>query len=228
MLATTSEGDVATLSLATIAPTLLAKVEPEYTKAALDAKVEGTVTLSATIDETGTSHSVSAVKLLGFGLDEKAMECVLKWRFNPGTRNGKPVKSAAASGKPLARMDTGVGHLVLSCAQFHWLPASQDVAKLQNQAPYASEKRTRYLQTILLVLRGCEQIRSMISAEHIALESPGFGPQLHSSFGDPQTNRQDKEREVGQRPASIRMQLNLGTIAQECRPGRHYSSQISR
>ena len=76
-------------------PTLLAKSEPEYTKAALDAKVEGTVVLNIVIDEAGIPKETSVVNALGFGLDEQAQQCVLRWRFNPKTINGEPVGTEA-------------------------------------------------------------------------------------------------------------------------------------
>ena len=78
-----------------LSPTLRTKVEPEYSKAALQAKLEGTVRLSIVVNEEGIPEDVSVLKSLGMGLDEKAKECVLKWRFNPGTKNGKPVATSA-------------------------------------------------------------------------------------------------------------------------------------
>jgi TonB family protein len=78
-----------------IPATLRTKAEPEYSKAALQTKLEGTVLLSIVINEEGIPQDVSVLTSLGMGLDENAKECVLKWRFNPATKNGKPVSSTA-------------------------------------------------------------------------------------------------------------------------------------
>jgi TonB family protein len=76
-------------------PKLLSKVEPEYTQAALDAKLEGAVVLSIVVNQQGVPENVSIIKSLGMGLDENAKACVLKWRFDPGTKDGKPVRVRA-------------------------------------------------------------------------------------------------------------------------------------
>lgn len=72
-------------------PKLLSKVEPEYSPEARKAKYQGTVLLYATIGVDGIPRDIMVVHSLGLGLDEKAVECVSKWRFKPGTRDGKPV-----------------------------------------------------------------------------------------------------------------------------------------
>jgi len=73
------------------APTLLSKVEPEYSEEARKAKYQGTVTLYIQVDPTGKAINMRVLHSLGLGLDEKAMEAVKKWRFKPGTKDGKPV-----------------------------------------------------------------------------------------------------------------------------------------
>ncbi|HXK02835.1 MAG TPA: energy transducer TonB [Verrucomicrobiae bacterium] len=73
------------------APTLLSKVEPEYSEEARKAKYQGTVTLYIQVDPTGKAINMRVLHSLGLGLDEKAMEAVKKWRFRPGTKDGKPV-----------------------------------------------------------------------------------------------------------------------------------------
>jgi TonB family protein len=76
-------------------PTLRVKVEPRYSEAAKNARLEGSVLLSIVINEDGIPRNISVVKSLGMGLDENAKECVAKWRFNPATKDGKPVASLA-------------------------------------------------------------------------------------------------------------------------------------
>jgi TonB family protein len=77
------------------APSIRAKFDPEYTPEAQDAKLSGTVLLSVVIGTDGIAHDINVVKPLGMGLDEKAVEAVQKWLFNPGMKNGEPVNVRA-------------------------------------------------------------------------------------------------------------------------------------
>jgi TonB family protein len=73
------------------APTLLQKIEPEYSEEARKAKYQGTVTLYIQVDPSGKAINMKVLHSLGLGLDEKAMEAVKKWKFKPGTKDGKAV-----------------------------------------------------------------------------------------------------------------------------------------
>ena len=73
------------------APTVIYKVEPEYSEEARKAKFSGTVLLSVIIDANGNPREIRVARPLGLGLDEKAIEAVSKWRFRPGTKGGRPV-----------------------------------------------------------------------------------------------------------------------------------------
>lgn len=77
------------------APTLVFKVEPEYSEEARKAKFQGTVVLYVVVDEKGSPRDLRVVRPLGLGLDEKAIEAVTKWRFRPGYKDGKAVPVAA-------------------------------------------------------------------------------------------------------------------------------------
>jgi TonB family protein len=76
-------------------PRLILKVEPEYSDEARKAKYSGTVQLAVVVDEHGIPRDIHVVRYLGLGLDEKAVEAVGHWRFQPGLRNGKPVRVQA-------------------------------------------------------------------------------------------------------------------------------------
>jgi periplasmic protein TonB len=72
-------------------PSIIHKVEPEYSEEARKAKWQGTVQLSVIIDETGHPRDIKVAQSLGLGLDQKAIEAVEKWLFKPGLKDGKPV-----------------------------------------------------------------------------------------------------------------------------------------
>jgi protein TonB len=76
-------------------PTLLQRVEPEYSEEARKAKFQGVVVLYCEVTERGVCQNLKVVRALGLGLDEKAIEAVKKWKFNPGRKDGKPVTVAA-------------------------------------------------------------------------------------------------------------------------------------
>lgn len=72
-------------------PKVLSKVDPEYTKEAKDAKIEGTVVFQMTVRPDGHAHDIRIVRSLDSGLDEKAREAIENWEFEPGKKDGKPV-----------------------------------------------------------------------------------------------------------------------------------------
>ena len=74
-----------------IAPTLRYKVEPEYSEEALKARLQGAVLLYVQVNPSGKPVNMRILHSLGLGLDEKAMEAVKTWIFEPGMRDDKAV-----------------------------------------------------------------------------------------------------------------------------------------
>jgi protein TonB len=75
-------------------PTILSRVEPQYSEEARKARYQGTVVLEAIVKRDGTVDILRVVRSLGFGLDENAIQALKQWRFKPGMRNGIPVDVA--------------------------------------------------------------------------------------------------------------------------------------
>ena len=71
-------------------PSLIYRSEPEYSAEATLARVQSSVILSIIVGEDGRAHDIRVAQGAGFGLDEKAVEAMDKWRFNPGTHDGHP------------------------------------------------------------------------------------------------------------------------------------------
>jgi TonB family protein len=65
--------------------------DPEFSEKARVAGYQGTCTLSLIVDVDGKPRDIKVVHALGMGLDEKAIEAVRAWRFEPGRKDGKPV-----------------------------------------------------------------------------------------------------------------------------------------
>jgi protein TonB len=49
-----------------------------------------------TVGTDGLLTNIRVVKSLGKGLDEKAVEAVQKWKFEPGKKDGQPVAAEIA------------------------------------------------------------------------------------------------------------------------------------
>jgi protein TonB len=75
-------------------PTVLFRVEPNYSEEARKANYQGTVLLSAIVRRDGRIEILRVLRGLGLGLDENAVAALRQWKFNPGTRNGEPVDVA--------------------------------------------------------------------------------------------------------------------------------------
>ena len=76
-------------------PKVVSKVEPDYTDAARNAKIEGPVVLSLIVDTQGQAQKIRVTKSLDKGMDQQAIAAIEKWRFAPGIKDGKPVRAAA-------------------------------------------------------------------------------------------------------------------------------------
>jgi bla regulator protein blaR1 len=77
------------------APKVLSMIQPDYTQEAKDAKIQGTVRLSVEVDTDGRAKNITVTTPLGAGLDQNAIGAVAAWRFEPGKKDGVPVKVLA-------------------------------------------------------------------------------------------------------------------------------------
>jgi TonB family protein len=73
------------------APRTLYAPDPEYSEEARKAKYQGTVILWVVVGPDGRVHDMKVVRPLGLGLDEKALEAVKQWKFEPARKDGQPV-----------------------------------------------------------------------------------------------------------------------------------------
>jgi len=64
-----------------------------YPELAKRAGLQGKVLIQAFIDEKGNVTYTKVIKGLGGGIDEMASDVIRTTKFNPGTQNGKPVKT---------------------------------------------------------------------------------------------------------------------------------------
>jgi protein TonB len=73
------------------APRILFAPDPEYSEEARKAKYQGTVVLWVVVAPDGRPRDVRVQRSLGLGLDEKAVEAVRTWKFDPARKDGQPV-----------------------------------------------------------------------------------------------------------------------------------------
>jgi bla regulator protein BlaR1 len=73
------------------APQLIFAPNPEFSEEAKRAKYQGVCILALIVDEQGNPQRVQAIRHLGMDLDQKAVEAVKQYRFNPAMLHGEPV-----------------------------------------------------------------------------------------------------------------------------------------
>ncbi|HEY4676251.1 MAG TPA: TonB family protein [Candidatus Angelobacter sp.] len=73
------------------APRPIFTPEPEFSEEARKAKYQGVVVLNIVVGTDGRVHSPRVVRSLGMGLDEKAIEGVKTWKFDPSKKDGRAV-----------------------------------------------------------------------------------------------------------------------------------------
>ncbi|MGC1647223.1 MAG: energy transducer TonB [Candidatus Sulfotelmatobacter sp.] len=73
------------------APRVIYGPEPQFSDEARKAKYQGTVVLWLVVGSDGRTHDIRVRQSLGMGLDEKAIEAIRQWKFEPGRKDGIPV-----------------------------------------------------------------------------------------------------------------------------------------
>jgi periplasmic protein TonB len=73
------------------APRVIYQTDPEFSEEARKAKYQGTCVLGLIVDANGRPTNIHVINALGMGLDEKAIESVRNWKFEPGQKDGHPV-----------------------------------------------------------------------------------------------------------------------------------------
>src|SRR3954466_5087572 len=73
------------------APRPLYDPEPEYSEEARKAKYQGTVVVRCVVGPDGRVRDIQLPRTLGMGLDEKVIEKVKTWKFEPAKKDGQAV-----------------------------------------------------------------------------------------------------------------------------------------
>jgi TonB family protein len=80
-----------------VPPRVIYSPNPESTQGAVKAGIHGTVVLALTFGRDGRAHDVKVLVGLGYGLDERAVEAVQSWKFEPALQDGIPIDFKGAA-----------------------------------------------------------------------------------------------------------------------------------
>jgi len=72
-------------------PLITHQEDPEFTDRARKQRKQGVVTMKLVVNAEGVPQDVRVITPVGYGLDEKALICVRKWRFRPVEKDGQPI-----------------------------------------------------------------------------------------------------------------------------------------
>lgn len=79
------------------APVLIQRVPARYPPEAQTRRLQGTVVVRCVVEPDGTVSAATVTRSVDpeYGLDAEAVNAVRQWRFEPGRREGQPVRVAA-------------------------------------------------------------------------------------------------------------------------------------
>lgn len=69
---------------------------PVYPERALKERVRGAVVLKVQVSEAGVPLNADVEKGVRADIDKAAIAAALQWRFDPATRDGRPVRGVAS------------------------------------------------------------------------------------------------------------------------------------
>jgi periplasmic protein TonB len=84
-------GDVFRMGQGVTPPRVIYQIDPEFSEEARKAKYQGNCVLGLLVDSNGRPTNIRVLSALGMGLDEKAIESVKNWKFDPGKKDGHDV-----------------------------------------------------------------------------------------------------------------------------------------
>ena len=73
-------------------PRVIREVRPSYSPEAMRKKIQGEVVLKTIVNQKGEPTEIRIVQSLEESLDKEAAKALAKWLFDPGRRNGDPVR----------------------------------------------------------------------------------------------------------------------------------------
>jgi TonB family protein len=97
----------------TTAPRIVSKTEPKYSEQARSADIQGRVVLQLKVGVDGFAHNIQVIRTLG-SLDQRAIEAVRLWRFQPATEDGHAVTVSAS-----VEVEFRLGEQIESESAFH-------------------------------------------------------------------------------------------------------------
>ncbi len=73
------------------APKIKSAKDPDYSEVARWLHYSGVTVLGLVVGPDGQPHDTRVVRALGAGLDDQAVQSVMKWRFKPAIKGGEPL-----------------------------------------------------------------------------------------------------------------------------------------
>lgn len=75
-----------------IPPRLVSQIQPQYSDSARESRIRGSVMLEGTVENNGSMSAARVVRSLHPELDHNAVYAFRRWRFEPATLDGIPVR----------------------------------------------------------------------------------------------------------------------------------------